>query len=65
MELRRDLLDEGVVRKAKCKEIVLRMGLLSGKGLRVEEKPRVKLRGVLAIVPSLRQLLLRPLELCP
>jgi hypothetical protein len=31
LELRRDLLDEGVVRKAKCKEIVLRMGCKAGK----------------------------------
>jgi hypothetical protein len=38
LELRRDLLDEGVVRKAKNKKFEQRMGCLADKGL--EEKKR-------------------------
>jgi len=57
LELRRDLLDEGVVRKARNnKKLEQRMGCLADKGLEEREvkQPRVKLRGVPAIVPSLR-----------
>jgi hypothetical protein len=71
LKLRRDLLDEGVVRKAR-KERNLYCGWVveRGKGLGSKQRegvkqPRVKPRGVPAIVPSQQQHRTRPSEWCP
>jgi hypothetical protein len=71
LELRRDLLDEGVScgRPNWCVEVETEDGFLmraTGYGLASKKQPRVKLRGVPVLVPFLQQpRLTRPSEPCP